>query len=132
MDAGEAVVWKLNDTSGVTDITTNIEPQKNKQGSSLPRIVYHWISDPPLHLMGEDDSEGHPRMQVDCMDKTVGGAYTLADAVVAALRDKKGTFGDVGDQLEIQRIFKKDKGDLPYDEKNRVATVTIDFEVWHE
>jgi hypothetical protein len=132
MDAGEAVYWKLSTTSGVTDLTTNIEPGKNKQGSSLPRIVYHWISDPPLHTMGSDDGEGHPRVQVDCLASTVDGAYTLADAVEAALKDATGTFGTGGDTLEVERIFKKDKGDLPYDDVNKVATVSLDFEVWHE
>lgn len=132
MDAGEAVIWKLNDTAGVTSITTNIEAQFREQGSSLPAIVCHWISTPPLHLMGGDDGEGHPRIQVDCLASTVAGAYALADAVVAALQDSSGTFGPGGDQLEVQRIFLKDKGDLPYDEVNIVATVSMDFEVWHD
>ena len=133
MDAVSAIIWKLLNTTAVTNIVgNNIEKGKLLQGEGKPGITCHRIDDPPLHLMAADTSEGHPRVQVDCLSPTITGASDLADAVIVALKDTSGTFGGEGDQLEVQRIFKKNRRDGPWDSTNKIATENLDFEVWHD
>ena len=83
----------LSADSGVTAITSRIHPGSVPQSEDFPAITFELTDDEPTLILDGFGSASLARMNVDCWDKSLVTAESIATAVKNALIGHYGTFG---------------------------------------
>jgi len=90
------------------------------QGEAVPRVVFHKISDPPIH----DVPVRRPRFQFNCIGKTAVKAREIAGVIYDLLQRYKGVMGGAGGVKVAQGVQLNDL-DL-YDRATDLFFVPVD------
>ena len=91
------------------------------QAPTLPAMTYQRVGRPPSSLtMDRQEGPGGPRVQLNCVASTYGGAWALAREVMRVLGGGLSVEGG----LQLARL--EGSGDLPRDAETRLFGVRLD------
>lgn len=131
MTLGAAIANQLLATSAVTALLgQRIYHMRAPEGEPAPYAVFTRIDDPQEHSCGDDDGLGSPFYQISVYADDSAEADTAATAIVAALRDYKGTLGGSGGFV-VERIHYEGRQDIADDPAGLIGAI-LEFEIMHQ
>lgn len=126
MSAVNATIQALLANSGVTaQVAQRINPGTAPQSGALPDIVVSRVSETPTYGLARASDLTEARIQVECRARTSTAVEKVGQAVIAALKDGRGTFASKA------CVFRAAGSD--YDDHADDASVfrrIIDFYAW--
>lgn len=126
-----ALVAVLLQTPAVAGyVHDRVYPANAPRGAAKPFIVYSTISSSAEHSHDAAETTWRTRVQVACVDRSYGGAKTVAKAVIQALRYYVGQIA--GSQIDV--ILAENEVDtfvMSADQNQSSYITTVDFVVWH-
>lgn len=120
----------LADAGVAAIVGTRVTWGARPQGSALPAVVLHLVSDTPVYTLAADSGHRDSRVQADCLADDYLESLTVSRAVTVALSGYSGTSGTT----IFQGIFQESARDLSEPDavsEQRAFRFSLDFTAHH-
>lgn len=128
MSVEKALIADLTNQIGVG---TRIYPLKIPQGAIFPCVVFNTVTNPRHHAFQADATLTSPRIRFIVYGQTYTSAKTVADSLIARLKNKTGTLGSGTNTVTGVAILTESQSEYYDDDMERFA-ISVDFRIHHE
>jgi len=130
----DGLIHHLGNDAGVTALVAQdrIFHLRLPQTVAMPAITLQRITSP--RLQAHDEGSGglaYPRIQIDCWGSTYASAKAVSDAVRAAIKGFRGTFGAGMNTVTVGACLMEDERPEAYPDEE-INRVSCDYRIWHQ